>query len=112
MKPLVGLLSILGLGLYFIVPLAKRPAPSEPQFNQRAEYERAVSTIKAQLKAPATAAFTPRQNAAFFDEGGQRHLVLDVDAQNSFGAVLRSRWVATWKHDGTRWLFAAAEKVP
>lgn len=112
MKPLLGLLAILGLGLYFILPLVKRSGPAVPQFNERAEYERVVDAIKSQLKAPATAVFTPREKAAFFDEGGNRYLMLEVDAQNAFAAVLRSRWVATWRHDGTRWVFAAVEKAP
>lgn len=64
--------------------------------------------VKRQLKAPSTAEFPN----AFSDEGhkdarkrddGSWYVVSYVDAENTFGAKLRTLWACTITRDGTTW---------
>ena len=60
--------------------------------------------VEARLKAPATAQFPTVDQAAVHSFGSGRYGVESyVDAQNSFGAMLRSRYACALKYDGTNW---------
>ena len=94
----------LGL-ILFIASLARaaeKPKPVvEPatQEEARAGYDLAVQWISARLKAPSTAHFQPVEELMFCPDCRvlfRRHLLafkLYVDAQNSYGAMLRHTWV-------------------
>ena len=54
--------------------------------------------VKSTLKAPATAQFPDRPLSAI-DAGGGTYIVTStVDAQNSFGALLRNNWLCKIQH--------------
>lgn len=56
--------------------------------------------VKASLKAPASAQF-PGQPLSAIDAGGGAYIVTaTVDAQNSFGALLRNDWLCKLQYTG------------
>ena len=56
--------------------------------------------VKARLKAPATAKFSGED----YDASGDTYTVTGaVDAQNSFGALLRSNYTCVVRLDGEKW---------
>ncbi len=81
----------------FCLPLAtagdNHPAKTLTADERQAAYNVSVQRISGFLKAPATAQFTPVQEAVFSTgKGDTIDVRLNVDAQNSFGAMLRKGW--------------------
>ena len=57
--------------------------------------------VRNRLKAPSTAKFQPSRNATSRKTGDARYVVTSyVDAQNSFGATLRSTWMCDIEYTG------------
>jgi hypothetical protein len=68
---------------------------SEAQAEQRIEraYEFCIEKITEQLRAPATARFSERDDGREGADGDRRFLFTGtVDSENGFGALLRSEW--------------------
>lgn len=61
-------------------------------------------SVKQQLKAPSTASFSGEEAT-----GGPTDYTVtgNVDAENSFGAKLRSTWTCSASHDGDNWTGSA-----
>lgn len=59
----------------------------------------AQAIVREQLKAPSTAAFS-NVEIEDKDEYGRYLVTLTVDAQNGFGAMLRSQWVVVLRYTG------------
>ncbi|MBZ5625893.1 MAG: PEGA domain-containing protein [Acidobacteriia bacterium] len=71
----------------------KKPASELTSDERQVAYNVAVNGISGRLKAPLTAHFTPIEQAIF--STGRKDSIdvrLNVDAQNSFGAMLREGW--------------------
>lgn len=112
------------LVVFIIVVFLMTRSPSEsPQERERRRsddalaqrkmeaFRAAESLIRQQLKAPSTAEFpSPVWNSEeirFIDgDGGSITVTAWVDAQNTFGAKLRSRWLCVVKNTGTGWVKA------
>lgn len=63
--------------------------------------------VRSRLKAPSTASFPYSNNAAILPAGDCSWEVLSyVDAQNGFGATIRSAWVGKIRHYPTYWSLA------
>lgn len=57
--------------------------------------------VRERLKAPSTAEFSGESYQA--PQSHKRVVTGDVDAQNSYGAMLRSSWSCTLRRDGRDW---------
>lgn len=106
---MIGSLVLL-LGLAWLTPAPQGgraaadapPAAPDRDLQRMAAVRACEDRVRAGLKAPATARF-PGDGADVRDLGGSVAMVIShVDAQNSFGALLRTRWicevdVADWR---------------
>lgn len=63
----------------------------------------AQKLVKAQLKAPSTAKFPSAEYTATDLGGGRWRVSSYVDAQNGFGAMLRSQWTVEMEATGETW---------
>lgn len=88
---------------------AKRDKPAAPEAPPRPPdrgsiydaYEVCKDEIRSRLKAPSTASFVGRASQVVEDRGEGRYLVDgEVDAENSFGAHIRSRYVCGLQYEG------------
>lgn len=70
----------------------KRAASSLTVQERQTAYSVAVSRISVLLKAPSTAHFAPIEEAVFSIGKSTIDVRLNVDAQNSYGAMLRNAW--------------------
>jgi hypothetical protein len=116
----------LGCAAFFIfVPIACNALfsqdPNDPEViarkQQEADEESAISAFSAaqgaieeQLKAPSTASFASfRDSTVVKTSPGVYSIISYVDAENSFGAKLRSKWVATATYQSKdRWIVKAS----
>ena len=99
-----------GTGGYFYY---KSIFPDDPDHDRRQKAATAAATdayyiceqfVQGQLKAPATAQFPGRNQSKITGESDGGYLVmLPVDAQNSFGAMLRKSFVCSVKQTGDGW---------
>lgn len=72
--------------------------PSDAKRAQDAAFDRCEEYVTAKLKAPASADFG---DASLLDHGAGRYTVTgSVDAQNSFGAMIRNRYSCELQVDG------------
>jgi len=58
--------------------------------------------VKKNLKAPRTAKFPWFEEASYLGDG-RYQLISYVDAQNTFGALIRTRYYCIVKYDGSDW---------
>jgi len=95
--------SLLALALLLLPAFAKDKKPVDPpspltQEQMQMAYNVGVNYISERLKAPSTAKFQPIEGIRFNPDGRvlfTRHRItfeIWVDAQNSFGAMLRNRF--------------------
>lgn len=70
--------------------------------------------LKERLKSPSTADFSARREGAQTKlADGAWHVTGHVDAQNGFGAMIRTKYDCTVRHaGGDRWTLVALETVP
>ena len=85
------------------------PAGQSTGLSTAAAYSAAKRYVRAQLKAPSTAKFS----SLLWDDTECGHALQPgntavawgwVDAQNGFGAVIRTRWVVEMKWTGAAWV--------
>lgn len=80
------------------------PAPKEPPKDlRRSAYTAAKGLIERRLKAPSTAKFSPFLETEVTCDGDDCTVSGWVDSQNSFGAMLRSRYVCSIRDEGEQW---------
>ncbi len=80
--------------------------------NRRGAFRAANDFLEERLKAPKTADFASIKNSVVTNLGDCRHQVTSyVDSQNSFGAMLRTKYSATVKYSRTEegWILEALE---
>lgn len=70
--------------------------------NDRAAINAAHDAVLRILKAPSTASF-PGEPIVKKGDGGEWYVYGDVEAKNSFGVMLRSRWSATARKTNGEW---------
>ncbi len=76
------------------VPSATTALRSQSYWQQAAAIVACEMRVKSGLKAPSTAKFAGRLDTNVRDKGSGIAVVIShVDAQNSFGAILRTRWI-------------------
>ena len=79
----------------------QREAETAAQTAAIEAYVMAEVFVKRQLRAPATAKFAPFREATVTDLGdGRWYISAYVDAQNAFGALIRTPFQATLKYVG------------
>ena len=119
----LGCLGLLfaGFVLVMVIAISNRPSPEEKAANDRRVAQLAAASVcqdavRAGLKAPASAEFQAPRDARYSypDTDGSFTITSHVDAQNSFGAKLRTPYTCTvapagvgfrvveWKMDGAR----------
>lgn len=100
--------------LLLIVPVSCRMFAASPDNNKNLAYVVARNAVRRQLKAPSTAIF-PHS----YDQGVSVTRLEDnsfaissfVDAQNSFGAQVRQRWVANVRGDNYKNMTVVTARV-
>ena len=108
MKPLAFFLT-LAIGFFIYLFKQLPPRRPDPQKGFPEAYELATRNFSLQLKAPATAIY-PRWNEAFFNrKDGKLYIVSHVDAQNSYGALIRTKWSAVVHQEGNKWVLESVE---
>lgn len=76
-------------------------------------YVMAEVFVRRQLLAPATARFAPFREATVTNLGGGRWFIAaHVDAQNAFGAMIRTPFRATLRREGDRWYAESVKLIP
>ena len=69
--------------------------------------------VERQLRAPATADFPPARQATVTQQGSNAYRVSShVDAENAFGAMIRSQWTCTVEYDNGTWRGTATVSSP
>lgn len=64
----------------------------------------ATEFVKDSLKAPSTSKFSPYRESVSVNMGNSHYQVIGwVDAENSFGAMLRKGWIVKLRHDDKSW---------
>jgi len=89
-------------------------ASSSEQTDRISAIRHAQRAIRDRLKSPATAEFPSTRDALNHVSllGNHRYRITSyVDAQNSFGALIRSAYTATVRVDGARYRVESAELV-
>lgn len=92
----IGILIL--VGWVIISFLASSEDSNAPKDNSLLAYNLAIECVKQQLKSPSTAEFagTFEKQDHVTKTGPDKYQILSyVDAQNSFGAVTRSKWSCT-----------------
>ncbi|HSW65177.1 MAG TPA: hypothetical protein VLH56_17995 [Dissulfurispiraceae bacterium] len=75
-------------------------------------YVMAETFVKRQLRAPATAKFAPFREAIVSDLGDGRFFIAAyVDAENAFGALIRTPFQATLRREGDMWYAESVEMI-
>jgi hypothetical protein len=93
-----------------ILLLGALATPAKSQDHMGNLCERAQGFVLEILKAPATARFQPcAQNDIDKtpSKDGQYYVRVSVDAQNSYGALLRNKYHVSLEYKGGRWEMAA-----
>ncbi|MGY1652864.1 hypothetical protein [Geodermatophilus sp. SYSU D01119] len=101
---LLAMVAVIGGIIWAIVAAATGDGEDEAPTSEGAYYacEHFVGLV---LKAPSTADFTGYDAARITDDGGDRYTVRgQVDAENSFGAMLRSDYSCTVRHTDEGWV--------
>lgn len=92
--PCLGVLLV--LGIIIGARSGKDAGPSGPETGVRDKTCSASEQfVRAKLKAPATAKFQSCDSRIIFQDGATWHTSGYVDAQNGFGALIRSHWEST-----------------
>lgn len=81
--------------------------------NYAGVYLAAEKIVKASLKAPSTAIFQEYGDAKFYyDEKGEVYTIdLWVDAQNSFGAMIRTTYRLEFSNETGKWKFLSINEI-
>ena len=93
-----GLLVVgIGFGIYFVFfnPESQEPAETPSRFLTSQVRDMCEEQIKNRLFTPASAQFADDGRPDWFSITGRWVWRVDVDSQNSTGALLRSRWRCT-----------------
>lgn len=103
-------LVIIALSIVIIVAVSRlgddgTNAPPKPEHDSMSAYYMSQQFAEKQLIAPSTAKFPPYSQNRVADLGGGEYVISSyVDAQNSFGAMIRTQYLCTVKHvEGDRW---------
>ncbi len=90
----------------------ERVAKEERSNNHYRSYALTKSLIEQNLKAPSTAKWQPyREATRYFDEPATYGIRMWVEAQNSFGAQLRTTYYASWKIINDKWQLVDFKEV-
>lgn len=117
-KSNVRLFLILGVFGLLATCVALAPKPQDP--DQASPSERNYSAclmaqqfVERRLKAPSTAKFASCGDAKVTNDGYREHAVIVVvDAQNSFGAMIRSSYAVKLKYEGSsNWRLVALDQI-
>lgn len=106
---LLGALGLVGalFGMAWCAKMTETPADRAAAYERDLKYSACdvvQQRVKEMLKAPSTAKFDSCISGATISkkEGSETYTVIgSVDAQNSFGAMLRSAYIGTATHSGT-----------
>lgn len=101
------------LRLRLILPLLTVAAPAAAQLSgdQYLACRHAQTFVERRLKAPSTAKFQDCETARVVQDGSLFTVYIIVDAQNSYGAMLRSTFVAKLRKTETQWHLTFIEEV-
>ena len=102
--------------LFLVIRILSSFDPESGKLGDGAAYGMARRAIERQLKAPSTAKFPNAWDTgvAINQKGDDFYIASYVDAQNSFGAMLRQKWVAVVHRsaDGKDMTLSFAQLVP
>lgn len=91
----------------------QRQAEAAAQTAAIEAYVMAQVFVRRQLLAPATARFAPMREATVTNLGGGRwYIAAYVDAQNAFGAMIRTPFRATLRREGDIWHAESVKLIP
>ncbi len=95
------------IALFFIILISggddNVSTTQPPEITDSKVYVTARNYVENVLKSPSTADF-PLLDYRFFDLGNQKYKIVSyVDAQNSFGAQVRTNYSVTLSHNGGDW---------
>lgn len=77
---------------------------AEKRYNKSESYFICQDFVKDRLKSPSTAEFPSSRNVNIFETGTNKYMIKGyVDAQNSFGAQLRTQYECEVQLDGETW---------
>lgn len=79
---------------------------------ERSAYTMAKTVISERLKAPSTAEFQPYDDDVVVSNGELYQVTMWVDAENSFGAMLRTTFVLQIKYDGEDYRLIYFKELP
>ena len=90
--------------LFFIGLIVLGSLKGKPDASKSLGYQYAKAAITRQLKAPTTAKFPAsyEKGVIIQEVDGELHIAGFVESQNSFGAMIRSRWSARLKRTSDR----------
>lgn len=83
----------------------------EPYTPEFLSYVAAKQFISDRLKAPSTAKFQPYDESIVKTNGELYQVTLWVDAENSFGAKIRSKFIVMIKYDGKNYALQSIQEL-
>jgi len=84
----------------------------EPEYTPEfLSYVAAKQFISDRLKAPSTAKFQPYDESIVKTNGELYQVTLWVDAENSFGAKIRSKFIVMIKYDGKNYALQSIQEL-
>jgi hypothetical protein len=93
-----------------LIPFKHQP---ERKDKLQTAYYMAIMVMEKQLKAPATAKFASKNESNISKLGDNLYEVTSyVDAQNSFGALIRTSFTIVVKDEGETWQLISQETKP
>jgi hypothetical protein len=113
----LGLVGVIGLFMLAMCPSTKPTrSPAQAAQDRAVDETRVIcqEAIKATLKAPATAKF-PHISTSEVGRAAENkdivRILTYVDAQNSFGAVIRTHFQCDCRQQGNRWVLADLKPI-
>jgi hypothetical protein len=106
------ILSFIALGVFVLLAIGSTESSSSSvEHSETMAHIMCQDFVKNRLKAPRTAKFPRSSEARTTDLGNGRYRVISyVDAQNSFGALIRTRYACTVQYTGNdRWRLEALD---
>lgn len=92
------------LGIFFVIGLVGMAARDKEGEDKSGAWTAAQGFVESRLKSPSTADFPWYQEEKIHYLGNDSYRVSSyVDAENSFGATMRSNYTCTVKREGERW---------
>lgn len=109
------ILAIIVVILFVVIAIQLIPFKHQPERKDKFKtaYYMAISFMEKQLKAPATAKFASKDASNIYKLGDNLYEVNSyVDAQNSFGALIRTSFTIVVKDEGETWQLISQETKP